>query len=158
MRVTYLARPSLQLGSFAVQVAFVVLIFVTVYLYMPAIVATSNVEVCFFFIAHALFPFTCQRGPAAAPLPGLQAWLQEFCWTAASLDSAVAERNAEMASCKAADTDTLEPRLLRLMGLSPEAATSSALLKEPMFCFEWAVRLFYWMRLSCEASCLWCIG
>ena len=93
----------------------------------------------------------------STPPSDLQAWLQEFCWTADSLDSAVAERNAEMVSSKAADTGTLEPRLLRMMGLSPEAATSTVLLKEPMFCFEWAVRLFYWMRLTCEASFL-CSG
>jgi hypothetical protein len=59
----------------------------------------------------------------------LQAWLQEFAWTERAMPSALAQRNAHLAS-------------------------SEQLAKEAMFCMETAIKLFYfsWLAYRCKDS------
>ena len=47
--------------------------------------------------------------------------------------------------------DYIPDRLARLAGLPGAQEAAACLRASPMFCMETAVKLFYWMRLACEA-------
>lgn len=49
----------------------------------------------------------------------------------------------------------LPDALARLAGQPDAAAAADQLSKEPMFCMETAIKLFYWMRLACEWLSSW---
>lgn len=93
---------------------------------------------------HAANRCSCCWLPA-----GLQEWLHEFAWTQASLPVQKARRNQQLQDVMAGGT-TLEEQLLPslLPGIVSLMEAAARLEKEPMFCMELALRLFYWTRLA----------
>ncbi|GAB4815836.1 hypothetical protein N2152v2_002882 [Parachlorella kessleri] len=114
-----------QLGLPPVQLSLAVMVFTSVFLYMPA----------------------SQLG---API--LQAYLQEFAWSRAELPAKRRERTAHLLEASAG-LPTFEEQVLPALGVLPDKAQATAdaaavLEKEPMFCMELALRLFLWSRLA----------
>ncbi|PSC72141.1 alpha beta-hydrolase [Micractinium conductrix] len=95
--------------------------------------------------------------------PILQELLQDFCWTQDEVPVALERRAQRLAASQLApqgrEQNVLESSvdyvpgklrqgLGRLAGVQSLRAAAAQLAKEPLFCLETAIRLFYWSRLA----------
>ncbi|KAI3436487.1 hypothetical protein D9Q98_005904 [Chlorella vulgaris] len=129
-----------QVGNVAVDLSMTVAAVVLALLYMPKAQALDS--------------------------PLLQEFLQDFSWTQQGIAAAVEARNKRLLQSEAVDSSakaSTEEAMTNLVGFLPAAAMAGVakltgvqdmagavqqLSREPMFCMETAIRLFYWVRLA----------